>query len=143
MQNKTVFKISTLSAAVASALASGPVSAQEARLEEVIVTATRRAESIQDIPINITALSSDLIERQRLTNLSDIARVVPGLTLVDQGPRSATVRAISNPTIVQVITQAEFEALCEKNSRIGYIVIRNIAADLSFRLRQRHLSDRG
>ena len=57
-------------------------------LEEVIVTATRRSESIQDIPINITALSSDLIERERLTDLSDIARVVPGMTLVDQGPRS-------------------------------------------------------
>lgn len=102
MQNKTVFKISTLSAAVASALASGPVSAQEARLEEVIVTATRRAESIQDIPINITALSSDLIERQRLTNLSDIAQVVPGLTLVDQGPRSGntlTIRGLSAGSI--------------------------------------------
>lgn len=102
MQNKTAFKISTLSAAVASALVTQPVSAQEARLEEVIVTATRRAESIQDIPINITALSSDLIERQRLTNLSDIARIVPGLTLIDQGPRSGntlTVRGLSAGSI--------------------------------------------
>lgn len=60
-------------------------------LEEVIVTASRRAESIQDIPINITALGGDLIERERLSDLSDIARRVPGMTVVDQGPRSGNI----------------------------------------------------
>jgi CRP/FNR family cyclic AMP-dependent transcriptional regulator len=63
------------------------------------------------------------------------------MSLVDQGPRSATVRAISTPTVVQVIKEKDFETLCKENTRIGYIVMRNIAADLSFRLRQRHLSD--
>ena len=63
------------------------------------------------------------------------------MSLIDQGPRSATVRAISDPTVVQVISQDDFEGLCEKNNHIGYIVMRNMAADLSFRLRQRHLSD--
>ncbi len=63
------------------------------------------------------------------------------MSLIDQGPRSATVRAINTPTVVQVITQEDFESLCETDCRIGYVVMRNIAADLSFRLRQRHLSD--
>ena len=98
MRNKASFQISTLSAAIASTLISGYATAQQSALEEVIVTATRRAESIQDIPINITALGSDLIERERLSNLSDIAKRVPGMTLVDQGPRSGnalTVRGLS------------------------------------------------
>ena len=73
MQNKTAFKLSTLSAAVASALVTTPVSAQNTNLEEVIVTATRRAQSVQDIPINITALSSEMIERQRLTDAVYVA----------------------------------------------------------------------
>jgi CRP-like cAMP-binding protein len=68
-------------------------------------------------------------------------QTVGEMSLVDQGPRSATVRAIHTPTIVHVIRDEDFESLCEKNTRIGYIVLRNIAADLSFRLRQRHLSD--
>ena len=68
-------------------------------------------------------------------------QTVGEMSLVDQGPRSATVRAINTPTIVQVIKEKDFEALCRENTRIGYIVMRNIAADLSFRLRQRHLSD--
>lgn len=68
-------------------------------------------------------------------------QTVGEMALIDQGPRSATIRAISSPTIVQVITQEEFEDLCEANCRIGYVVMRNMASDLSFRLRQRHLSD--
>ena len=102
MQKKSAFKISALSAAVASTLIPAEVLAQDPQLEEVIVTATRRAQSVQDIPINITALGSDLIERQRITNLSGIAKVVPGLTLVDQGPRSGntlTVRGLSADSI--------------------------------------------
>ena len=102
MRNNRTFQISTLSAAIASTLVSGQAIAQQGMLEEVIVTATRRSESIQDIPINITALGSDLIQRERLSDLSDIARRVPGMTVVDQGPRSGnilTVRGLSVDSI--------------------------------------------
>jgi CRP-like cAMP-binding protein len=68
-------------------------------------------------------------------------QTVGEMSLIDQGLRSATVKAITNPTIVQVITQEEFEQLCDRDNHIGYIVMRNIATDLSFRLRQRHLVD--
>jgi iron complex outermembrane receptor protein len=98
MRKSRAFQISALSAAVTSTLISGHSTAQEARLEEVIVTATRRAESIQNIPLNITSLNRALIERERIDNLSDIARRVPGLTVVDQGPRSGntlTVRGLN------------------------------------------------
>lgn len=61
------------------------------------------------------------------------------MALVDQGPRSATVRAISDTTALHTVKRRDFEALCNRNTRIGYIVMRNIAADLSFKLRQRHL----
>lgn len=70
-----------------------------------------------------------------------VGQTIGEMSLVDQGPRSATVRAIKTPTVVQVITQEDFESLCETDYRIGYVVMRNVAADLSFRLRQRHLSD--
>jgi len=94
MSNNTLFKTSTLSAAIAAALTSTPIMAQDGALEEVIVTATRRASSVQDIPINITALSADMIDRERLTNLSDIAGRVPGMTVVDQGARASSTLTI-------------------------------------------------
>ncbi len=102
MRNRTTFQISTLSAAIAATLFSGYTTAQESGLEEVLVTATRRSESLQDIPINITALNGTMIERERLTDLTDIARMVPGMTVVDQGPRSSqtlTVRGLNVDSI--------------------------------------------
>ena len=63
----------------------------EARLtEEVLVTATRRAATVQDVPINISAVTGDVIIEQGLTNLSDIAAWVPGLHVIDQGARGAS-----------------------------------------------------
>ena len=68
-------------------------------------------------------------------------QTVGEMSLIDQGNRSATIRAVSSPTVVQVIEQSDFDELCESDARIGYIVMRNIASDLSFRLRQRNLND--
>lgn len=68
-------------------------------------------------------------------------QLIGEMSLVDRGPRSATVRAIYTPTIVQVIQHDEFQQLCEKNTRIGYLVMSNLAADLSFKLRHRNLSE--
>ncbi len=67
-------------------------------------------------------------------------QIIGEMSLVDQGPRSATVRAISDPTIVQIIRRQDFDSLCERNTRIGYIVMKDIAADLSFKLRHRNLT---
>jgi CRP/FNR family cyclic AMP-dependent transcriptional regulator len=64
------------------------------------------------------------------------------MALVDHGPRSATIRAASDPTSVLVIMREDFERACEQNYHLGYIVMRNIAADLSFKLRHRNLTGR-
>jgi CRP-like cAMP-binding protein len=64
------------------------------------------------------------------------------MALVDHGPRSATVRALAKKTVVHVIRRDDFDKLCESNHHLGYIVMRNIAADLSFKLRHRHFVSR-
>jgi len=66
-------------------------------------------------------------------------QVVGEMALVDKGPRSATVKVLQDYTRVQVIHNADFKALCEENKNIGYVVMGNIAADLSFKLRHRNL----
>ena len=57
MNRSSLFKASGLALAIA-AIAGGTNAAQ---LEEVIVTAQKRAESLQDVPISMTAISGDKI----------------------------------------------------------------------------------
>jgi CRP-like cAMP-binding protein len=63
------------------------------------------------------------------------------MALVDKGPRSATVKAISDPTVVQIMHASDFDHICNQNNHIGYIVMRNLASDISFKLRHRNLSE--
>lgn len=66
-------------------------------------------------------------------------QLIGEMALIDHGRRSATVRAIQENTTVQVIRNDDFQELCERNSHLGYIVMRNMAADLSFKLRHLNL----
>ncbi len=68
-------------------------------------------------------------------------QVVGEMALVDRGPRSATVRCVTD-AVVNAIGREAFEQLCQNDTRIGMIVYRNLAADLSFKLRHRHLTRR-
>ena len=61
-------------------LAQTPALAQEAVLEEIIVTARKREENLIDIPVAITAISGETVENYGLNDLQDVARIVPGLT---------------------------------------------------------------
>jgi CRP-like cAMP-binding protein len=71
-----------------------------------------------------------------------MGQVVGEMALVDHGPRSATARCVMDQTTVIVIKREAFEQLCQSDHRIGMIVYRNLAADLSFKLRHRHLTRR-
>jgi len=57
-----------------------------AAVDELLVTATRREQSVQDVPYNISAYSSDVLERSKITDFAEFARLVPGMSFLDQGP---------------------------------------------------------
>jgi iron complex outermembrane recepter protein len=52
-----------------------------AALEEVTVTATKRAESLQSVPVSVTALTSGVLERGNVRELGDLVKLSPGLTI--------------------------------------------------------------
>lgn len=62
-------------------------------LEEIVVTATKRAESIQEIPIAVTSLSSATIETGIVDDIAEASRLVPNLKL-NHGRDSASQAAI-------------------------------------------------
>ena len=54
-------------------------------LEEVIVTATRRATSLNDTAISMAAIGGEEISRRNLSEMNDYLRTIPGVTFVEQG----------------------------------------------------------
>jgi outer membrane receptor protein involved in Fe transport len=54
--------------------------------DEILVTGTRRATTIQDTPINISAIGAEELARQRIDDVRDLADFTPGLTISDTGP---------------------------------------------------------
>ena len=56
-----------------------------AGLEEVIVTATRRDTSVQDLPMSVTAISAEGLEVQNIENVMDLTGIVPNVLLYGGG----------------------------------------------------------
>ena len=61
------------------------------------------------------------------------------MAILDRGPRSATVRCVEDDTRLYAIPGQALMSLCEEDSRIGCLLMRNLALDLSFKLRHRNL----
>lgn len=55
--------------------------------DEIIVTATRRAETVQDIPFNISAVSASELEDIGITDLAELSAWVPGFHIINGGGR--------------------------------------------------------
>ncbi len=87
-------KRTTLSMAVAAALGGSAAAlapqltgAQEAGgLEEIVVTATRREQDLQEVPVSIVAITGDNLELQGLDSLEDVGNYIPNLNVQGVGP---------------------------------------------------------
>jgi iron complex outermembrane receptor protein len=58
-----------------------PQPQSDTSIEEIVVTAQRRRENLQDVPITVQAFSAQTLESSGVTNTADLARVVPGMTM--------------------------------------------------------------
>ena len=93
---KSLLSGSIAAFAIAQSLGSTVVVAQ-GMLEEVIVTATKRAESLQDIPVTVTAFSSETIQEAGIHDAGDLAILTPALNInVNTSPFNArmTIRGV-------------------------------------------------
>jgi outer membrane receptor protein involved in Fe transport len=62
---------------------------EEMALEEVVVTARKMSENIQDVPVAITAVSADLIDNLGIRGLADISKITAGLSFESEFGRGA------------------------------------------------------
>ncbi len=116
MNNKTAITIrqrsfprATLSCAISACIAltgtSAVVSANTV-LEEITVTARKRAESVQDVPIAISAFTAEMLESKGLTDIEKMSRVVPNLNISSGNSGSGS--AASSSIYLRGIGQSDF-----------------------------------
>lgn len=75
------------------------------RLEEVVVTAQKRSESLADIPMSVTVLSGELLERQRIYDFQDLVAQVPGFSVTGDTPgvTRITLRGINTGGVASTV----------------------------------------
>lgn len=101
MRSRNKLNLATRAAVIASvtggSLASGSAFAQ---LEEVIVTATKRSASTQDIPLAVQALGESTLNDMGITNFEDYLVQLPGVTAGGSGPGQNTIyiRGVASTT---------------------------------------------
>jgi iron complex outermembrane receptor protein len=89
-------KISRVHAAVvaalagASALGGQSAFAQDAALEEIVVTATRREQNLQEVPISIVAVTGESLEMRGMQNVENLNAAIPNLNVLGAGTTTAS-----------------------------------------------------
>ena len=85
--------LATSAAIVTGSFSPALAQAQEASTSEqteptaIIVTAARRSQSLSEVPSNISAVTGEMLENAGVTDLNDFTRLVPGVVMLDEGPR--------------------------------------------------------
>lgn len=102
---KTLVRAAVIGAS--SCCVAGPALAQGQGLEEIIVTATRREESLQDVPISVTVVTGDFIQEGGFSDMEDMTAFLPNLTINDgfQG-QTLLIRGIGTDTRNEAFEEA-------------------------------------
>jgi iron complex outermembrane receptor protein len=101
-----------------------PTGVGEAQLEEVIVTAQKRSENLQDTPLSISAISGERLAQFNAKQLSDFAATIPGLQVDSGGApgfNTITLRGISTGALFGASTTAIYVDDVPTGSSSGYI----------------------
>jgi iron complex outermembrane recepter protein len=84
----------TLILAAGTASALEPADQSGGELQEILVTATRREESLSKVPISITAMTQDTLDKLGVKDFSDMVRFTPGVSLNTVEGNNVTIRGI-------------------------------------------------
>ena len=91
IQNKILPSLSAL-ALINTAAFSGIVAGQsQATVEEIVVTARKKAESLQDVPVAVSAITEETLEQKGINVFEDYLLQLPGVTAGGAGPGTSTI----------------------------------------------------
>ena len=86
IRRRRVEKMTSIAGAIMSVLYGATAVANEEALDEVIVTASRRAVSAQDLPISITAVSGAALDQSGIEDVASLANSMAGVNFTDKEP---------------------------------------------------------
>ena len=90
-------------------VAAEPVGEQPQRIDSIVVTAQKREERLQDVPVAITVINAEQLERTNITQIHDLARVAPSVEVNGQPGNADTrisIRGISTESFSVTAEQA-------------------------------------
>jgi iron complex outermembrane receptor protein len=92
----SILSSTALTSAWASDADPGDTGASSNALQEIVVTATRREESISKVPISITALNQDTLDEKGIRDITELVRFTPGVSIDTSGTNQISIRGISS-----------------------------------------------
>ncbi|MDG1417616.1 MAG: TonB-dependent receptor plug domain-containing protein [Maricaulis sp.] len=98
---------STILAAAAISVAGTGIAA--AQIDQITVTATKREQSSQDVPIALTAVSGETLEELEVGNFDDYVRYLPNVSFGGRGPGQSTpyIRGLAVQPITVLLSGAQ------------------------------------
>jgi outer membrane receptor protein involved in Fe transport len=75
---------------------SAPAAEEGGQLQEIVVTSTRREESLSKVPISVTALTQDDMDTKGIKDILDVVRFTPGIAIDNSGTNNISIRGISS-----------------------------------------------
>lgn len=96
MGKQTILKATLLASAISGISSMSTIAEEDFKLEEVIVTAQKREQSLQDVPIAVQAIGADMLKQISASTISDIGNMSPGLSIsnASQEGTSIAIRGI-------------------------------------------------
>ena len=127
-------RLSLIGASVIAAVAAAQAGAQEAQLEEIVVTARQRAERIQDVPATVQAFTATEIAAAGIERPQDFIALTPGVAQVqtaEAGDMQVTIRGINTgrdaetnfALVVDGVLQTNPNALNQELANVSQIEI--------------------
>ena len=113
---------------------------KQAAAEEIIVEQNTTGTEMYIIAQGSVEVFIRGLEEESVLVYLGKGQVFGEMALLDQGYRSASVRATTDGCTFYLLDQEKFAELVRSNVNIGFIVMRNLASDLAFKLRHRNLA---
>ena len=127
-------KLSLIGASVVAAIAAAQSGAQEAQLEEIVVTARQRAERLEDVPATVQAFTATEIQAAGIERPQDFIALTPGVAQVqtaEAGDLQVTIRGINTgrdaetnfALVIDGVLQTNPNALNQELSNVSQIEV--------------------